>query len=102
MQTLDFKPYRVDLTPFAGVLDDGNPHTVGVGVYNANSYFLATANLLVYTDHGKQKLTGGILTNTLSAAPTPSSEKTLQQEPDQAIQAASWSPRSATLESAAT
>ena len=51
MQTLDFKPYRVDLTPFAGVLDDGNPHTVGIGVYNANSYFLATANLLVYTDH---------------------------------------------------
>jgi hypothetical protein len=71
VQTLDFKPYRVDLTPFAGVLDDGNPHTVGVGVYNANSYFLATANLLVYTDHGKQKVTGGILRNTLSAAPTP-------------------------------
>ena len=71
VQTLDFKPYRVDLTPFAGVLDDGNPHTVGVGVYNANSYFLATANLLVYTDHGKQKVTGGILSNTLTAAPTP-------------------------------
>jgi hypothetical protein len=71
VQTLDFKPYRVDLTPFAGVLDDGNPHTVGVGVYNANSYFLATANLLVYTDHGTQKVTGGVLRNTLTAAPTP-------------------------------
>ncbi len=71
VQTLDFKPYRVDLTPFAGVLDDGNPHTVGVGVFNANSYFLATANLLVYTDHGKQKVTGGILQNTLTAAPNP-------------------------------
>jgi hypothetical protein len=71
VQTLDFKPYRVDLTPFAGVLDDGSPHTVGVGVYNANSYFLATANLLVYTDHRKQKVTGGILSNTLSAAPNP-------------------------------
>ena len=71
VQTLDFKPYRVDLTPFAGVLDDGNAHTVGVGVYNANSYFLATANLLVYTDHGKQKVTGAILSNTLTAAPMP-------------------------------
>jgi hypothetical protein len=71
VQTLDFKPYRVDLTPFAGVLDDGNPHTIGVGVYNANSYFLATANLLVYTDHRKQKVTGGILSNTLTAAPNP-------------------------------
>ena len=71
VQTLDFKPYRVDLTPFAGVLGDGSPHTVGVGVYNADSYFLATANLLVYTDHGQQKVTGGILSNTLSATPTP-------------------------------
>ncbi|HTU49103.1 MAG TPA: peptide-N4-asparagine amidase [Acidobacteriaceae bacterium] len=71
VQTLDFKPYRVDLTPFAGVLDDGNPHTVGVSVYNADSYFLATANLLVYTDHGKQKVTGGILSNTLTSAPNP-------------------------------
>ncbi len=71
VQTIDFKPYRVDLTPFAGVLDDGNPHTVGVGVYNANNYFLATANLLVYTDRGKQKITGGILSNTLTAAPAP-------------------------------
>jgi hypothetical protein len=71
VQTLDFKPYRVDLTPFAGILGDGSPHTVGVGVYNADSYFLATANLLVYTDHGRQKVTGGILSNTLTAAPTP-------------------------------
>ncbi len=72
VQTLNFKPYRVDLTPFAGTLNDGATHTVGVGVYNANSYFLATANLLVYTDHFKTQVTGGLLSNTLTAAPTPS------------------------------
>ena len=71
VQTLDFKPYRVDLTPFAGLLGNGSTHTVGIGVYNANSYFLATANLLVFTDHGAKKVTGGVLTNTLSAAPSP-------------------------------
>ena len=71
VQTLDFKPFRVDLTPFAGVLSDGNPHTVAVSVFNANGYFLATANVLVYTDHGSQRVTGGILSNTLSAAPHP-------------------------------
>ena len=71
VQTLDFKPYRVDLTPFAGLLSDGKTHTVGVGVFNADSYFLATANLLVFTDHGASKVTGGVLSNTLSAAPTP-------------------------------
>jgi hypothetical protein len=71
VQTLDFKPYRVDLTPFAGMLSDGGTHTVAVSVYNANSYFLATANLLAYEDHGTAKVTGGLIRNTLSMAPTP-------------------------------
>jgi hypothetical protein len=77
-QTLDFKPYRVDLTPFAGLLSDGQPHTVGISVYNADSYFLATANLLVYTDHGSRRVTGGILSNTLSAAPSPTVDENIQ------------------------
>jgi hypothetical protein len=71
IQTLNFKPYRVDLTPFAGLLSDGNSHTVSVGVFNTNSFFLATANLLAFTDHNRQQVTGGIISNTLSAAPTP-------------------------------
>jgi hypothetical protein len=71
VQTLDFRPYRVDLTPFAGILSDGKTHTVAVSVYNANTYFLATANLLVYEDHGAARVTGGLIRNTLSAAPTP-------------------------------
>ena len=71
VQTLDFRPYRVDLTPFAGLLSDGSTHTVAVSVYNANSYFLATANLLVYEDHGATTVSGGLLRNTLSAAPSP-------------------------------
>lgn len=71
VQTLDFKPYRVDLTPFAGLLADGSPHTVAVSVFNANSYFLATANLLAYTDHRVSKVTGGLLEDTLTAEPRP-------------------------------
>jgi hypothetical protein len=71
VQTLDFVPYRVNLTPFAGLLADGGTHTVAVSVYNANSYFLATANLLVYLDHGSAKTWGGVTTNTLTAAPSP-------------------------------
>ncbi|MBB5340644.1 peptide-N4-asparagine amidase [Tunturiibacter gelidoferens] len=71
VQTLDFKPYRVDLTPFAGLLADGSTHTVAVSVYNANGYFLSTANMLVYTDHGSKEVSGGVLSNTLTAAPNP-------------------------------
>ena len=70
VQTLDFKPYRVDLTPFAGLLGDGTTHTVGVSVFNADGYFLATANVLVFTDHGASTVKGGVLSNTLGAAPT--------------------------------
>lgn len=28
VETLNFKPYRIDLTPFAAQLDDGNPHAI--------------------------------------------------------------------------
>ena len=42
-----------------------------MSVFNANSYFLATANLLVFTDHGRRQVSGGLLSNTLAAAPTP-------------------------------
>jgi len=79
-QTLEFKPYRVDLTPFAGLLSDGNPHTVAISVFNADSYFLATANVLVYTDHASKHITGGILTNTLAAAPTPTVDENISYD----------------------
>jgi hypothetical protein len=71
VETLNFKPYRVDLTPFAGLLSDGQPHTVGISVYNANSYFLATANLLLYRDKIRAETGGAVLEDTLSAAPVP-------------------------------
>jgi len=77
VETLNFKPYRVDLTPFAGMLSDGNPHTVSISVYNANSYFLATANLLLYRDKFRAETGGGVEENTLSAAPTPNVEEDL-------------------------
>ncbi len=80
LQTLNFKPYRVDLTPFAGVLSDGLPHTVGVSVFNADSYFLATANLLLYRDHGRAETGGGLIEDNLSAAPMPQVAENLQTD----------------------
>lgn len=80
-QTLEFKPYRVNLTPFAGVLDDGNAHTVAISVYNADSYFLATANLLVYTGHRGGSMSGGLISDTLSAAPSPVVDENISYNP---------------------
>ena len=70
VQTLNLLPYRVDLTPFAGVLSNGQPHTIGVTVFNAFEYFSTVANLLVYEDHGSRKVTGEVTENNL-AAPNP-------------------------------
>ncbi len=70
VQALNFVPYRVNLTPFAGVLDDGQPHTIALSVYNADSYFSATASLLLYLDAGATQLSGAVTENTL-AAPAP-------------------------------
>src|SRR6185503_15640694 len=65
VQTLNFQPYRVDLTPFAGLLSNGQPHQVSVNVFNANSGFSTTATLLVFQDHGSQQVTGAVTRNTI-------------------------------------
>jgi hypothetical protein len=66
VQTLNFLPYRVDLTPFAGVLSDGQQHTVGVTVFNAFNFFSTLATLLVYQDHGTSQVTGALTEDTLT------------------------------------
>jgi len=66
VQTLNLLPYRVDLTPFAGTLNDGQQHTVGVTVYNAFQYFTTVATLLVYEDHGSKHVTGAVTEDTLT------------------------------------
>ena len=78
VQTLNFAPYRVDLTPFAGLLSNGQPHTVALSVFNANSYFSATGTLLLFLDHGSKQVTGEITVNTISAAPNPVIDENLQ------------------------
>jgi hypothetical protein len=70
VQTLAFEAYRVDLTPFAGVLSDGKPHALALSVYNSTSYFSVAGNLLLYLDHGSSKVTGSVTSNNLVAAPT--------------------------------
>lgn len=68
VHTLNFEPYRVDLTPFAGVLSDGQQHTVAISVYNADYYFSATATLLLYQDMGSNQVSGAVTTNTIGQA----------------------------------
>jgi hypothetical protein len=80
VQTLNFTPYRVNLTPFAGLLSNGQPHTVSLSVYNANNYFSATASLLLYLDSGSTQTTGAITQNTLNG-PSPLVTENLNVQP---------------------
>jgi hypothetical protein len=70
LQTLDFVPYRVNLTPFAGLLSNGQPHTIALSVFDDDSYFSEAASLLLYLDHGSSQITGAVTRNTLTS-PSP-------------------------------
>jgi hypothetical protein len=71
VQTLNFIPYRVDLTPFASLLSDGAQHTIALSEFNTEYYFNMYATLLLYQDHGSSQITGELTENTISAEPNP-------------------------------
>jgi hypothetical protein len=50
---------------------DGQQHTVGAMVFNANPFFPANTELLVFTDCGSRQVTDGVLSNDLTPAPMP-------------------------------
>jgi hypothetical protein len=78
VQTLNFLPYRVDLTPFAGLLSNGSPHQVTLTLAGVNYYFMATAALLVYEDPHATQVSGQVTRNTLAnQPPTPTIGSTL-------------------------
>jgi hypothetical protein len=71
VQTLNMKPHRVDLSPFAALLSDGLPHKVEVAVQNARNYFNVTASLLLFRDPLLPQVSGALVSNTLVAARAP-------------------------------
>ena len=77
VQTLDLMPYRVNLTPFAGLLSNGQQHTVAMSVLNVNSQFSVTGTLLLFEDHGSQQVTGAVTRNTIQP-PNPIIKTNLQ------------------------
>jgi len=81
VQTLNFVPYRVDLTPFAGLLSNGSPHQVTLTLAGVNYYFMATAALLVYEDPHASQVSGQVVSNTLAnQSPTPTVGSTLSTD----------------------
>lgn len=78
VQTLNFTPFRVPLTPFAGVLSNGAiAHQIGLSVSGADSYFSVAGALKLYLDHNGSQTTGSITKNTLTAEPSPTVTNTI-------------------------
>ncbi|KAG1338054.1 peptide-N4-(N-acetyl-beta-glucosaminyl)asparagine amidase A [Cocos nucifera] len=46
----DMPTYDLEVTPFLGLLVDGQPHEIGLGVKHSQSYWLLTANLHLWVD----------------------------------------------------
>jgi Peptide N-acetyl-beta-D-glucosaminyl asparaginase amidase A len=69
VQTLEFVPYRVDLTPFAAALSNGSTQTVAVNVFRAYNYFSGAGDLLLFRDPKAATVGGKLTQDTLSATP---------------------------------
>jgi hypothetical protein len=64
-RAFDVPPVEFDLTPFAGLLNDGRPHTVDVsvlGVPEGQSGWSAPANILVWQDAHRSVVRGALTT----------------------------------------
>ena len=70
IQTLNFEPTRVNLTPFVGLLTDGRPHEIALTIHGLRRYFLVTGTVLGWQDAGSQRVSGALVRNTL-AEPQP-------------------------------
>jgi hypothetical protein len=62
VHTMDIPSYRLDLTPFAGML--GGTHTIGLTVVHNNGFWLAGGSLLLTS--GGPATTGAVTTDTLT------------------------------------
>jgi hypothetical protein len=81
-RAFDIKPIEYDLTPFAGLLNDGRPHDVKVsvvGVPEGQAGWSTPVNVLVWQDAERARVTGGLTSHhagafTNSSTYTPGSD----------------------------
>jgi Peptide N-acetyl-beta-D-glucosaminyl asparaginase amidase A len=64
IHTMDIPSYRLDLTPFAGLLSGGGTHTITLTVAGNDGYWLAGGSLLLTA--GGAPVTGTVTAHTLS------------------------------------
>ncbi|MFC1440227.1 peptide-N4-asparagine amidase [Streptacidiphilus sp. N1-10] len=68
--------YDIDLTPFAGTLVDGRPHTFTITPYGAADTWTVDGTLFLDTDHGAASTHGGLSSDTLGLSPAVATTET--------------------------
>ncbi|MEZ0067729.1 hypothetical protein ABIA32_003744 [Streptacidiphilus sp. MAP12-20] len=68
--------YGIDLTPFAGLLVDGKPHTLTVTPYGAADGWIVDSTLFLTTDHHATQTSGALTKDTLSLSPAVTTTET--------------------------
>ncbi len=97
-RALDIKPIEYDLTPFAGLLNDGRAHRVEVavvGVPEGQPGWSTPVNVLVWQDAKRAHVTGKLTTQTSgdladSSTYTPGSEHRVDTEGDHRLTVAGY------------
>jgi hypothetical protein len=70
VDSLRTQPYDLDLTPFAGLLADGRPHQITLlPPAGISDVWTMDGTLFLTTDHGTTHTSGGLLSDTIAAAP---------------------------------
>ncbi len=70
------RPYDLDLTPFAGPLSDGRPHTISITPYGDHDYWLVDGTLFLDEDPAGRPSHGALTVDTLAATPTVTTTET--------------------------
>jgi hypothetical protein len=70
------QPYDIDLTPFAGRLTDGKPHTITITPYGDSDNWTVDGTLFLDTDHGSAQTTGALTADTLTTSPAVTTTET--------------------------
>ena len=59
--SFDIQAYRFDITPFAGVLNDGKSHSFKIEVFENNGNWVLDPVLLFFRDENYEQISGKIL-----------------------------------------
>ncbi|WAZ19913.1 peptide-N4-asparagine amidase A [Streptomyces cinnabarinus] len=97
-RAFDVRPIEYDLTPFAGLLNDGRPHDIEVsvaGLPEGRPGWSAPVNILVWQDEGRAHVTGALTAHrdqglANSSTYTPGSEHRLDTESAHALTVAGY------------